>query len=186
MGIFLPHDISDRIARFIASKTDFPFINRDEIIAAFYLFGKEFRVVGEPEVKASTDLARGAVEQVARDVRLYNSMPQRLDARFSRENYTKRSLQIVVESASDSDAEMSKRVAGDPTILSDCFAQHVAYYKHDYFFELFQPFQSDQLPRSLQSKLEGRMLLLGYSVKGRQSLPFKSPLEPFFGWMSKV
>jgi hypothetical protein len=30
-------------------------------------------------------------------------------------------------------------------------------------------------------------LLLGFNVKNRQSLPFKSPLEPFFKWIvSKV
>ena len=84
-------------------------------------------------------------------------------------------------------AEISRRVAGDPTILSDCFAQHVAYHKQKFFFELFQPFRADHLPSLLRSRLEGRMLLLGFNVQDRQSLlPFKSSLEPFFAWMSKV
>jgi hypothetical protein len=83
---------------------------------------------------------------------------------------------------------VDRRVAGDPTILSDCFAQHVAYHRQDFFFELFQPFRAEQLllPPALKNKLEGRMLLLGFNVKNRQSLPFKSSLDPFFEWMLKV
>jgi hypothetical protein len=38
----------------------------------------------------------------------------------------------------------------------------------------------------MRGRLEGRMLLLGFNVKDRQSLPFKSSVEPFFGWMLKV
>ncbi|HXG05857.1 MAG TPA: hypothetical protein VNI77_00850, partial [Nitrososphaera sp.] len=70
-----------------------------------------------------------------------------------------------------------------PAILSDCFAQHIAYYTQRFFFELFQPFKAEQLPPSLRRRLEGRMLLMGFNVKDRQSLPFKSSLQPFFEWM---
>jgi hypothetical protein len=121
---------------------------------------------------------------VAKDVRLYAAAPQKMDARFTRENYTKRSLQIVVDSGVSED--MDRRFAGDPTILSDCFAQHIAYHKRGYFFELFQPFRAGQMPAARRGRLEGRMLLLGFNVKDRQSLPFKSSLEPFFQWMLKV
>jgi hypothetical protein len=107
-----------------------------------------------------------------------------MDARFTRENYTKRSLQIVVDSGPQSDVD--RRIVGDPAILSDCFAQHVAYLQQRFFFELFQPFKGEQVPPALKNKLEGRMLLLGFNVKDRQSLPFKSSLQPFFGWMLKV
>jgi hypothetical protein len=185
MGIFLPPDISVRIKQFIVAKVDFPFIKKDELLAAFYLFGKDYEVIGESEVKAASDLAKRIVEQVARDIRVYSAMPQKMDARFTRENYTKRSLQIIVDSGGQPDVD--RRVAGDPTILSDCFAQHVAYHRQDFFFELFQPFRAEQLlPPALKNKLEGRMLLLGFNVKNRQSLPFKSSLEPFFEWMLKV
>jgi hypothetical protein len=189
MGIFMPPDISGRIAKFMDGKLDFPFVKEDEVLAAFYIFGKDYGVAGEEEARAATDLAKRAVEQAGRDVRLYSAMPQKLDSGFTRENYTKRQLQIVVDSGgSNADqAEISRRVAGDPTILSDCFAQHVAYHKQKFFFELFQPFRADQLPSLLKSRLEGRMLLLGFNVQDRQSLlPFKSSLEPFFAWMSKV
>jgi hypothetical protein len=184
MGIFLPPDISLRIKQFMAAKVDFPFIKKHDLLAAFYLFGKDYEVIGESEVKAANDLAKRIVEQVARDIRIYSAMPQKMDARFTRENYTKRSLQIIVDSGGQPDVD--RRVAGDPTILSDCFAQHVAYHSQDFFFELFQPFIAEQLPPALKNKLEGRMLLLGFNVKNRQLLPFKSSLEPFFEWMLKV
>jgi hypothetical protein len=183
MGIFMPADISLRIKRFMAAKVDFPFIKKDEMMAAFYLFGKDYGVL-EPEVKAATDIAKRTVEQVARDIRLYTATPQKLDVRFTRENYTKRSLQIVVDSGAQADVD--RRVAGDPTILSDCFAQHIAYHKQEFFFELFQPFKADQIPAALKGRLEGRMLLLGFNIKDSHSLPFKSSLQPFFEWMLKV
>jgi hypothetical protein len=185
MGIFLPPDISVRIKQFMAAKMDFPFLGKDELLAVFYLFGKDYEVIGESEVNAASDLAKRAVEQVARDIRVYITMPQKMDARFTRENYTKRSLQIVVDSGGKQ-PDVDRQVAADPIILSDCFAQHVAYYRQDFFFELFQPLKAEQLPSALENKLEGRMLLLGFNVKNMQSLPFKSSLHAFFEWMLKV
>jgi hypothetical protein len=186
MGIFLPPDISVRIKQFMAAKMDFPFLGKDELLAVFYLFGKDYEVIGESEVNAASDLAKRAVEQVARDIRVYITMPQKMDARFTRENYTKRSLQIVVDSGGGRQPDVDRRVVGDPIILSDCFAQHVAYYRQNFFFELFPPLKAEQLPSALENKLEGRMLLLGFNVKNMQSLPFKSSLHAFFEWMLKV
>ncbi len=186
MGIFLPPDISVRIKQFMAAKMDFPFLGKDELLAVFYLFGKDYEVVGESEVNAASDLAKRTVEQVASDIRVYISMPQKMDARFTRENYTKRSLQIVVDSGGGRQPDVDRRVVGDPLILSDCFAQHVAYYRQDFFFELFPPLNAEQLPPALENKLEGRMLLLGFNIKNMQSLPFKSSLHAFFEWMLKV
>lgn len=186
MGIFLPPDISVRIKQFMAAKMDFPFLGKDELLAVFYLFGKDYEVIGESEVNAASDLAKRAVEQVARDIRVYITMPQKMDARFTRENYTKRSLQIVVDSGGGRQPDVDRRVVGDPIILSDCFAQHVAYHRQDFFFELFSPLKAEQLPPALKNKLEGRMLLLGFNVKNMQSLPFKSSLHAFFEWMLKV
>jgi hypothetical protein len=179
--MFMPADISDRITRFIAGRLEFPVVKKEEPMAVFYLFGKDYGVKKE-ETKQAEDMARKTVEQVAKDVRLYKSMPSRLDPGFTRENYTKRSLQIAVESGGNND-EMQRRVARDPAILSDCFAQHVAYHQQECFFELFQPLKKGQFPPSLAQKLEGRMVLLAFNVKGRQSLPFKSSLDPFFEWM---
>jgi hypothetical protein len=186
MGIFLPPDISLRIKQFMTAKVDFPFLGKDELLAVFYLFGKDYEITGESEVNAASDLAKRTVEQVARDIRVYIAMPQKMDARFTRENYTKRSLQIVVDSGGNKQPDVDRRVVGDPIILSDCFAQHVAYYRQNFFFELFQPLKAEQLPPALENKLVGRMLLLGFNVKNMQSLPFKSSLHAFFEWMLKV
>lgn len=179
MGLFMPADISERITRFLAGKVSFPYIEKDEIAGAFFIFGKEYRVPAS-EIKEAKDLARNTVEQFAKDVRMYASMPGRLDPAFTRENYTKRMLQIAVDTRGMGQDEVNRRVAGDPTILSDCFAQHIAHYKHEFFFEIFGPFQKQQVPFPLRKKLEGRMLLLGYSAKMPDSL------EPFFAWLSKV
>ena len=184
MGIFMPADIPFRIKQFMAGQVDFPFVRKEEAMGTFYLLGKDHGVAGEQEIKAATDIAKRTVEQVAKDIRLYSATPQKMDSRFTRENYTKRSLQIVVDSGVQADVD--KRVAGDPAILSDCFAQHVAHHGQGFFFELFQPFKAEQLPPALRTKLEGRMLLLGFNAKDRQSLPFKSSLQPFLEWMLKV
>jgi hypothetical protein len=184
MGLFMPPDMPLRIKQFMAAKVDFPFIKKEEALAAFYLLGKDHGVSGDMEIKAATDIAKRTVEEVARDIRHYVTTPQKMDARFTRENYTKRSLQIVIDSGVQADVD--RRVAGDPVILSDCFAQHIAFHSHRFFFELFQPFRAGQIPPALKSKLEGRMLLLGFNAKDRQSLPFKSSLSPFFEWMLKV
>ena len=184
MGIFMPPDVSIRIKQFMAGMTDFPFIKKEETVGAFYLFGKDHGVSDESEIKAATDIAKRTVEQTAKDIRLYSVAPQKMDSRFTRENYTKRSLQIVVDSGVQADVD--RRVAGDPAILSDCFAQHVAYHRQPFFFELFSPLGASQLPSALKSRLEGRMLLLGFNVEDRQSLPFKGSLQPFFEWMLKV
>jgi hypothetical protein len=184
MGIFMPPDIGRRITLFIAGKQEFPFVRKEELLATFYLFGKDYGVIGPAEAKAAADLARKTVEQAARDIRLYQDAPAKMDANLARENYTKRSLQIVVDNPADHE-EINSRVAGDPAILSDCFVKHIAYYQQEYFFELFQPFKPTELPESLRSKLKGRMLLLGFNVKDRNSLPFNSSLDPFFQWMLK-
>jgi hypothetical protein len=140
--------------------------------------------VPKGEIADANDLAKKSVEQFAKDVRLYASAPGRLDANFTRENYTKRSLQIAIDNAGSE--EIGRRVAGDPAILSDCFAQHVAFHRQEYFFELFQPFKAPHLPGPLQRNLEGRMLLLGFNVKNREALPFRTVLAPFFDWMQRM
>ena len=181
MGLFMPPDITNRIAQFIAGKLDFPYVRREEVIGAFYLFGREFGV-DENEATDAEGMARRSVEQFARDVRLYATSPAKLDPEFTRENYTKRSLQIAVDA--DIGGDSAPRVAADPAIVSDCFAQHVAHYRQEYYFELFRPFKASQIPTSLHAKLERRMLLLGFNAK-RDSLPFKSVLHPFVEWMQK-
>ncbi len=186
MGMFLPVDISCRITQFMAGKIEFPFINKDELAATFYIFGKDYGVKGQIEKLTAIDLAKKAIQQLSKDIRIFYNMPNKLDSNFIRENYIRRSLQISIELQKDGSyalSEMNKRIAGDPTILSSCFAQHIAYYKQDYFFELFQPFEKNQLPSLLTTKLEGRMLLIGFNAKDSKSLPFQNSLVHFIRWI---
>ena len=189
MGMFLPVDISSRIKQFLAGKREFPFIKQDEIAATFYMFGKDYGVKGQEEIQIAIDLAKRATAQLAKDIRMFYSMRNKMDSNFTRENYIRRSLQISIELQRDSSfdlSEMNNRISGDPIILSSCFAQHIAYYKQDYFFELFEPFKENQLPLSLRRRLEGRMLLVGFNVKDASSLPFKNTLVPFIEWISNT
>lgn len=183
MGLFMPADIPARITRFIAGQADFPYIKREETVGAFFIFGKDHGVYGDSEVAEARDLAKRTVEQAAKDIRMYASMPGRLDSAFTRENYTKRMLQIAVDTRGLKQEEVNERVAGDPTILSDCFAQHVAFYRQEFYFEIFGPLKKYQLPPSLQERLESRMILLGYNAKNAKELPFASSLGAFFAWL---
>ncbi len=185
MGMFLPADIQKRITGFLAGNATFPYVQKEEPIGTFFIFGKDFGVRSDVDVNEAKDLARRTVEQAAKEVRMYQSNPRRLDPAFTRENYTKRMLQIAVDTRGMSQEEMNRRVAGDPTILLDCFAQHVAHFSQNFYFEIFGPFQKEQVPASLQKKLEGRMVLLGYNAKSAKDLPY-NPLVPFFDWLSKV
>lgn len=183
MGVFSPADIQQRIMEFMAAKRDFPFIQADELVGCFYLFGKDHGVA-ESEVEQASSLARTAVERIATDIRLYRSRPGKLDSGFTRQNYTKRSLQIVVDNAGDF-SEVDRRVSGDPAILADCFAQHVSYHKQEFFFELFGPIKSGDLAGAGRQSLDRRMVLLGYNVRDRSAISSGSPLEPFVRWLAR-
>jgi hypothetical protein len=187
MGMFLPLDISERIGDFIAGKLDFPFISKEEIMGMFCLFGKDYGINGQTEILSATDLARRTIEQFSRNVSLFHNMPNKINSNSVREDYLKRALQISIElryKTTNRSPKLNERVAGDPTILSNCFVQHIAFYKRNYYFELFQPFRKNDLPISLKGKLEGRMLLLGFNVKNLNALPYESSIAPFIYWLN--
>jgi hypothetical protein len=190
MGMFLPTDLPEKLVSFISGDLNFPLVRKDEIMGAFYLFGKDYGVSGKTEVLAVTDLAKRTIEQVGRNVSLFYRTPNKLSSIAVREDVMKRVLQISVELQqkkvnSGHDYKLNERIVKDPVILSDFLSQHIAYYQQDYFFELFQPFKKTELPFSLRDKLEGRMLLLAYNVKNLKSLPFESSLSPFIQWLEK-
>lgn len=187
--MFLPLDISERLCDFIAGRRNFPIIGKEEIMGVFFIFGKNYGIKGQTEILSATDLARRTIEQLARNVRYFHNMPNKLDSNSVREDYIKRVLQISIElqqNRSGQKPELSARIAGDPTILTTCFAQHIAYYQSDYFFEFFQPFNKNDLRMPLSARLEGRMLLLGFNVKNRKALPYESSLMPFIHWLDKI
>lgn len=187
MGMFMPPDIQSRVLDFVDGNLPFPFIREDELVGIFFLFGKDNKVSSEIEILSAKDLARKGMDQITREVRMCHNMSNRTVVEFIKENYTRRVLQISVElnnSLNKGDFNIRKRISGDPTILMNCFAQHIAHYRQDYFFELLNPFRSTQVPDHLREKLELRMLLLGFNTKNADSLPYPSTLVPFFDWLS--
>jgi hypothetical protein len=192
MGMFLPSDLSERLVGFISGNLNFPIVKENEIMGAFYLFGKDYGISGQAEVLSATDLAKRTIEQLSRNVRSLHHMPDKLSSTAIREEAMKRALQISIELQQQQQQQqghipkLNERIARDPVILSNCFFQHIAYYKKDYCFELFQPFNKNDLPVLLRSKLEGRMLLLAFNVKNLKSLPYKSSLLPFIHWLEKI
>jgi hypothetical protein len=190
MGIFIPRDFSDSVLNFINGKSNLPFTQNDEIIASFYIFGKDHKVNGELEITNVKDIARKTMEQVARQVSIYANNPISMNQESLRENFNKRSMQILIDSNNKIgnkkiDSDITKRIARDPTILSECYAWHLAYYKQDYFFKLFNPLSGADLPPDLAEQLEGRMLMLGFNVKDSAELTYDDPIIPFLQWLSK-
>ena len=188
MGIFTPIDISDRIIQFIEKKIEFPFIKEDEIVGIFYLFGKDNKVTSELEMLSVRNIAKKTMEQQARNIKIFHEFKEnKLDSEFIREEYNKRILQISIEEQmySSSPSHLRSRIVGDPTIQSNCFEQHIAYYKQDYFYELFkQPFKKTEIPFHLINKLERRMLMLCYNVSDSSKLPYNNTVYPFFQWLN--
>lgn len=190
MGIFLPRDFSNRVLNFINGKSNLPFTQKDEIIASFYIFGKDHKVKGELEITNVKDIARKTMEQVARQVRIYANNPISMNQESLRENFNKRSMQILIDSNNKNsnkkiNFDITKRISRDPTILSECYAWHLAYYKQDFFFKLFNPLRGTNLPPDLAEQLEGRMLMLGFNVKNSAKLTYDDPMKPFLQWLNE-
>jgi hypothetical protein len=188
MGMFLPRDIAVRITNFMAGDIVFPFIDRNEIMATFYLFGKDKGVIGHREAQTAIDLARRTIQKSSSDITILQNMRNKLSPDFIRQDYTKRALEISIEVQNEPSFDLSqlnRRISTDPTILSACFTQHIAYYNQDYFFELLGPFNENKVPKTLLNKLQGRMLLLGYNTANSQSLPFQNTLFPFLDWIRR-
>lgn len=190
MGIFLPRDFPNRVLSFINGKNNLPLTHKDEIIASFYIFGKDHKVNGDLEITNVKDIARKTMEQLARQVRVLSSNPTSMNQELLRENFNKRSMQILIDSNIQNNNnkisfDTTRRISRDPTILSDCYAWHIAYYKQDYFFKLFNPLRGTDLPSGLVGQLEGRMLMLGFNVKNSANLTYEDPIIPFLEWMNE-
>ena len=190
MGIFIPRDFSYRVLNFINGKINLPLTQKDELVASFYIFGKDHKVNGELEITNAKDVARKTMEQIARQVRSYATNPISMNQDLLRENFNKRSMQILIDSNNKNSNtkvkfDLTKRISKDPTILSDCYSWHLAHYRQDYFFKLFNPLRGIDLPADLVEQLEGRMLMLGFNVKNSTKLPYSDPIIPFFRWLKE-
>jgi hypothetical protein len=176
MAMVLPDDISRRIGEFIAGRRSFPFIGLDELACVMYLYGKDGKV-GDKEVEQVSSLAQKTASQMSQDIDIYvNSSAGKLDPEYIRSKYVNRQLQLAVEKKD------GERISSDPAILSDCFAQHVAYYKQDYFFELYGPLKDGELTSDIRPALSGRMVMTCYNRKDAKETGVSHPLVPVYVW----
>jgi hypothetical protein len=178
MAMILPDDIIERISEFIAGNHSFPFIDRDELICIMYIYGKNSKV-SENEIEEVGRLAQRTAAQVDQDIDIYvNSSLGKLDPQYIRSKYINRQLQLTVEKKSG----IKGRLASDPVIISDCFAQHVAYFKQEYFFELYGPLKDQEVTLDIRSALSGRMVMVCYNKKNAQQTGLAHPLIPVYVW----
>jgi hypothetical protein len=179
MAMILPDDIAERISGFIASKLNFPFVGPDELMCIMYLYGRNSRI-GEGEIDEVSSLAQHTASQLGQEVDIYmNSSASKLETEYIRSKYINRELQLAVETKPQ---DVKKRIAGDPAIISDCFVHHVAYYKQDYFLELYGPLRDSQLTSDIRSALTHRMVMVCYNRKGAQETRLAHPLIPVYIW----
>lgn len=175
MAMVLPDDIAGRIVEFIAGRRSFPFVGRDELLCMMYLYGKSGGVV-KNEVDEVNGFAQRTASQLSQDIDTYaNSSAAKLDPEYIRSTYINRQLQLAVENKPE-------QIYGDPAIISDCFAQHVAYYKQDYFFELYGPLKDSELTSDIRPTLADRMVMACYNRKSAQETGLSHPLIPVYVW----
>lgn len=186
MGMFLPRDIPDRILNFMNGKIDLPFVESDELMGCFYLFGKDHGVKSELDIMTVKNLAKKTISQVSNTIRSFAVQELMKSQELVRQNLIKRSMQITIdakEQISSGAIKFDRRISRDPTILSDIFALHIAHFKKNYFFYLFDPLPGSSLPTDLRNSLDCRMLMLSFNVKDASCVPYSSILSPFLDWM---
>ncbi len=175
MTMVLPDDIASRIAEFIAGRRTFPFVGRGELMCMMYLYGKSGRV-SEKETEEVSGLAQRTASQLGQEIDIYvNSSASKLDPEYIRSKYINRQLQLAVENKPD-------RIAGDPAIISDCFAQHVAFYRQEYFFELYGPLKDAELTSDIRPMLAGRMVMVCCNRKEVHEPGLAHSLIPVYVW----
>jgi hypothetical protein len=179
MAMILPDDIAERISGFIAGKRNFPFVDSDELMCIMYLYGRN-NMIKEQEIDEVSSLAQHTASQLDKEIDIcMNSSASKLETEYIRSKYINRELQLVVERKAQ---DIKKRITGDPAIISDCFVHHVAYYKQDYFLELYGPLKDSELTSDIRSVLTQRMIMVCYNRKGAQETRLTHPLIPVYVW----
>jgi hypothetical protein len=179
MAMILPDDMAERISEFITGKRNFPFVNPDELMCIMYLYGRN-NMIREDEINEVSSLAQHTASQLGKEIDKYiNSSTSKLETEYIRSNYINRELQLAVERKSQ---DVKNRISRDPTIISDCFAHHVAYYRQDYFLEIYGPLKDSQLTSDIRSALAQRMVMVCYNRKGAQETRLVHPLIPVYIW----
>lgn len=176
MAMVLPDDISERISDFVAGKRGFPFFEKDETTCLMYLYGKRSGVM-DTDIDEASGLAKRTADQMSVDIDRYRNGSQTLfESEYIRSKLLNRGLQLAVEKKLVGD-----RLANDPAVLSDCFAQHVAFYKQDYFFSLYGPLGTTELTAEIRPALLARMVMVCYNRRNELDLG-SHPLIPVYVW----
>ena len=176
MAMVIPDNIAERIAEFVAGSRSFPFIEKDETMCLMYLYGRS-NGIKDSDIGEVAGLAGRTADQMAAEIDMSkNSSQARLDPEYIRSKFINRELQLAVERKLE-----ANRLAGDPYLLADCFAQHVAFYKQNHFFGLYGPLKERELTADIRGALLGRMVMVGYNRKGWQELD-THPLVPVYVW----
>jgi hypothetical protein len=179
IAMILPDDIAERISEFIAGKRNFPFVDPDELMCIMYIYGMNNRI-NEREIDEVGSLAQHTASQLGQEIDIcMNSSSSKLETEYIRSKYINRELQLAVERKPQ---DIKKRIAGDPAIISDCFVNHVAYYKQDYFLELYGPLKDSELTSDIRLALADRMIMVCYNRKGAQETRLVHPLIPVYVW----
>jgi hypothetical protein len=179
IAMILPDDIAERISEFIAGKRNFPFVDPDELMCIMYIYGMNNRIK-EREIDEVGSLAQHTASQLGQEIDIcMNSSSSKLETEYIRSKYINRELQLAVERKPQ---DIKKRIAGDPAIISDCFVNHVAYYKQDYFLELYGPLKDSELTSDIRLALADRMIMVCYNRKGAQETRLVHPLIPVYVW----
>lgn len=179
MAMVLPEDVAGRIAAFMAGRLAFPFIAKDELVCLMYLYGRAGGVKNEEEVEEVAELAQRTASQMAVDIESYG-MPGRLDPEFIKSRYLNRELQLAVDDNNNVHGQR-RPLGADPAVIADCFAQHVAYHKQDYFFGLYGPLKEGELTADTRPALTRRMVMVCYNRKDESELD-THPLIPVYVW----
>ena len=164
----------------MAGRQNFPFVRRDELMCLMYLYGKNSGIRNESEAGEAGALAQQTAVQLGHEIDIYvNSSSGKLDSEYIKSKYVNRQLQLAVEKKN-----VDGRISGDPAIIADCFAQHAAYYRQGYSFELYGPLKDSELTSDVRPALTGRMVMVCYNKKSAQDTGLAHPLIPvyvFFG-----
>ena len=179
IAMILPDDIAERISGFIAGKLNFPFVGPDELMCIMYLYGRDSRI-DESEIDEVSSLAQHTASKLGQEIDIcMNSSASKFETEYIRSKYINRELQLAVERKPQ---DVKKRTAGDPMIISDCFTHHIAYYKQDYFLELYGPLRDSQLTSDIHSALVHRMVMVCYNSKRAEETRLAHPLIPVYVW----
>jgi hypothetical protein len=168
----------------MSGKENFPFIKKDELMSIFFLYGLRTGINGCDEASQAFDLAERTVLNMDRVIQgLSRNRDARVNSESIRSQYVNRALQIV---GTKREFAFNLDASHDPVILSNSFANHISYYNHDYFFQLYGPLLKEQVIKEAQKYLVGRIVLIGYNRKDEKDLPYPSPLSPLYVYMKNL